>query len=168
MAQRIKLSQQHTIEKLRQAVRESNDPEQKNRIRAIIDLKEEMPSDEIAKRFVVHRETVRNWIIAYNEGGIDALKMSKGGRPEGRPKWDTAIFEALGKEIDKGEKYWSLPLMCEWIKKQFDKTIPDSTVWYHLTNLGYSFKSARPHPYQGNAEKQEAFKKGGSKKRLHR
>lgn len=166
MASRIKISHSDPVEELRQAVRNSKDEEQKNRIRAIIDLKEGMSGADVAKRFVVHRETIRNWILAFNEGGTDALKMSKGGRPEGRPVWDPGIFEALTKEIDKGGKYWSLPLMCEWIKKRFNKSISDSTVWYHVTHANYSFKSARPHPYQGNAEKQEAFKKGGSKQRL--
>lgn len=58
---------------------------------------------------------------------MDALAMSKGGRPEGNPRWDISIFEKLIKEINKGG-YWSIPLMQEWIKTNHKKEIPEQTV----------------------------------------
>jgi transposase len=88
--------------------------------------------------------------------------MSKGGRPEGNPKWNTALFDNLVKEIDKGGRYWSIPLMVEWLKEHYKENVPENTVWYHLKRLNYSHKSARPHPYKGNKERQETFKKGAS------
>ena len=75
--------------------------------------------------------------------------------------WDTRIFDDLTKEIDKGGRYWSIPLMCAWIKDHKKTDIPENTVWYRMADLKYSYKSARPHPYKGDTEKQEAFKKGG-------
>ena len=94
--------------------------------------------------------------------------MSKGGRPEGNPTWDRAIFDELIKEIDKGGRYWSVPLMHEWIKEKYKKEIPENTVWYHVTGLDYTYKSARPHPMQGDTAKQDAFKKGVSRKQSAR
>ncbi len=39
-------------------------------------------------------------------------------------------------------------------------SIPETTVWYNMTNVcNMSYKSARPHPYLGDKEKQEEFKK---------
>ena len=93
-------------------------------------------------------------------GGFSALASNKGGRPEGNPKWDAEIFEALAKKIDKGG-YWSIPRMQEWINKHRQKDIPEQTVWYRMDQLNYSYKGARPHPAQGNKEKQDSFKKGG-------
>lgn len=90
------------------------------------------------------------------------LISNKGGRPEGNPKWDTAIFDALVKEIDTKKGYWSIPRMQQWIREHHKKEIPEQTVWYRMDKLNYSYKSARPHPVQGNKEKQEAFKKGVS------
>ena len=77
-------------------------------------------------------------------------------------KWDQSIFDDLVKEIDKGGRYWSIPLMQKWLKEHKKQDIPESTVWYHLNRLNYSHKSARPHPYRGDKERQEAFKKGAS------
>lgn len=105
--------------------------------------------------------TLISWVVAYNNGGTDALKMSKGGRPEGNPKWDADIFHTLAQEVDKGG-YWSIPRMQEWLRKEHRKDIPEQTVWYRMNTLGYSYKSARPHPVQGNKERQDTFKKGAS------
>lgn len=168
MPQKQKLLAHDTIVELRQALKESHDEAQKNRIRAIIHIKEGATHTDTARRFVVDRTSVIYWVAAYNKGGVAALKMSHGGRPGGNPKWDTSIFDTLTKEISKGGRYWSVPLMREWIQKKFKKDIPLNTVWYHVTNLKFSYKSARPHPYQGDAKKQEAFKKGVSKSHLKR
>lgn len=165
MAKALSLSTRDSVAQLRHAVASSGDEAQKTRIRAIIRLREKATRAAVARDFVVDRDTVTNWIAAYNKGGVPALKMSKGGRPEGNPTWDTAIFDALIKEIDKGGRYWSVPLMQEWIKEQYEKEIPENTVWYHVTGLDYTYKSARPHPMKGDPKKQDAFKKGVSRRR---
>ncbi|MGZ9112513.1 MAG: helix-turn-helix domain-containing protein, partial [Rhodoplanes sp.] len=68
-----------------------DDEAQKTCIRAIIDLREGATRGEAAKRTVVDTDTITNWIKAYNRGGVAALKMSRGGRAEGNPKWDPTI-----------------------------------------------------------------------------
>ncbi len=157
----IQLRAHGSVSDLRRALKESKDANQKTRIRAIINIKEGATKTATAKRFVVSRTSVVSWVSAYNKGGVLALCMSKGGRPEGNRIWDTTIFDALAKEIDKGG-YWSIPKMQEWIKKHHTKDIPEQTVWYRMDQLKYSYKSSRPHPVQGNKEKQETFKKGAS------
>ena len=117
---------------------------------------------EIVEQLTVDAKSVTTWLARYNEGGADALVSNKGGRPEGNPKWDGSVFEALAKEIDKGG-YWSIPRMKEWIAKHHNKEIPEQTVWYRMDQLAYSYKSARPHPTQGSKERQDAFKKGASR-----
>ena len=155
----IKLRAHESVDELKRALKESADADQKTRIRAIINIKEGATKTATAERFIVSRTSVISWVEAYNEGGVDALAMSKGGRPEGNPVWDASIFEGLAKEIDKGG-YWSVPKMQEWIKEHHKKDIPEQTVWYRMDKQGYSYKSARPHPAMGNRERQEAFKKG--------
>lgn len=156
----LSLTPRDSVQTLRRAVVASADEAQKTRLRGIIRIKEGASRAMVARDFVVDSDTVTNWIKEYNASGIVALAMSKGGRPLGNPKWDTAIFDALTREIDKGGRYWSVPLMQEWIKETYKKEIPENTVWYHVRDLNYSFKSARPHPSQGNTEAQDAFKKG--------
>ncbi|MBI3442555.1 MAG: winged helix-turn-helix domain-containing protein [Candidatus Sungbacteria bacterium] len=156
----IPIQERDTIAALRQAVKRSDNEAQKTRIRAIISLKEGKTRTYVAQSFVVSRTSVISWITLYNEGGTDALKLGVGGRPEGNPKWDTVVFENLAKEIDKGG-YWSVPRMRQWLKEHHKKDVPEQTVWYRMRQLNYSYKSARPHPVQGNKERQAAFKKGG-------
>ncbi len=158
---KIKLSARDTIAQLRQAIKNSNDEAQKTRIRAIINTKTGMSRTKVTNDFVISHPTLRYWIREYNRSGVKALKMSKGGRPEGNPVWDSSIFDKLAVEISKGGKYWSIPLMQEWISKNHKKEIPESTVWYHLKIRDMSYKSARPSPYKGDKETQEVFKKRG-------
>lgn len=160
MANRIPLHPRTSVKNLRQALARSDDEAQKTRIRAIINIKEGASHAEVARRFCVYADTVTDWVRAYNAGGAAALKMSKGGRPKGNHIWDDSIFDDLVKEVDKGGRYWSIPLMQDWLKEHKDKEVPESTVWYHLKRRNYSHKSARPHPYKGDKEKQRAFKKG--------
>lgn len=163
----IPLCARDSAQELKQALKTSRDAEQKVRIRAIIAIKEGVAKKEIAKRFLLSRTSVVAWVTAYNEGGVEALVMRKGGRPEGNPKWDASVFEALASEIDKGG-YWSIPRMKAWLKDHHDQAIPEQTVWYRMDKLKYSYKSARPHPVQGDKERQESFKKGASSHFSHR
>lgn len=150
-----------TPTKLREKLRTAHDEAFKNRIKAVVLALEGKKRYEIATQLAVDDKSVTTWIQRYNKGGADALITNKGGRKEGNPKWDTTLFESLAKEIDKGG-YWSIPRMMEWIQKQYKKNIPEQTVWYRMDTLGYSYKSARPHPVQGSKERQDTFKKGAS------
>lgn len=152
-----------TIASLQRAVKDAGDAAHKTRIRAIIRLARGFSLSAVAREFVVDWKTMRRWAHLYRDGGTDALKLGKGGRPGGNPVWEDAIFDALANEIDKGG-YWSLPRMMRWLKEHQHKEVPEQTVWYRMNKLGYSYKSARPHPVQGDREKQETFKKGASRR----
>lgn len=161
MNTKIQLQNKHTIKQLEDALKASRDEAQKTRIRAIIKLKQGDTRTKVAKDFVINKNSLLYWIKAYNENGVEGLIFSKGGRPKGNLVWDQKIFDDLAEEIKKNNQYWSIPLMQEWIKKHKKETIPSQTIWYHLKLLKFSYKSARPHPYKGSKEAQEAFKKGG-------
>lgn len=146
---------------LEAAMKHTRDSAEKARIKAIILRKRGKTPQEIAESLVVTDRSVTTWINRYNKGGLPALVSNKGGRPEGNPRWDSELFDDLAKAIDKGG-YWSIPRMQEWLKKHKDKDIPEQTVWYRMDQLNYSYKGARPHPVQGNKEKQDVFKKTAS------
>ncbi len=144
------------------ALAHAKDEAHKTRIKAIIHIANGVAHKEVARLLMVNKNTLTAWVAVYNEGGADALDLSKGGRPKGNQRWDQTIFDDLVKEIDKGGRYWSIPLMVAWLQEHHKKEVPESTVWYHIDRLNYSHKSARPHPYKGDRERQEAFKKGAS------
>ena len=162
MAHFTPVAPRHSADELRAAKIRSRDEGQKLRITAIILAKEGKQRQEIVEHLRVSDHSITNWVHAYNEGGIPALTTNKGGRPNGNPKWDRGIFDDLAKEIDKGG-YWSIPRMQEWLIKHKGKDIPEQTVWYRMDQLKYSYKGARPHPVQGNKEKQDNFKKTDSR-----
>jgi transposase len=146
---------------IRKKLRTAHDAAFKTRMKAVLLALEGRKRYEIVEQLTVDASRVTEWIQWYNTGGTPALVRGKGGRPEGNPKWNTSIFTALAKEIDKGG-YWSIPRMMEWIKTHKHKDIPEQTVWYRMDKLGYSYKGARPHPIKGDRERQDTFKKGVS------
>lgn len=150
-----------TEAELREKLRHAHDEAFKNRAKAVLLALQGKKRYEICDRLGADEKSVTTWIHRYNENGTLALVSNKGGRPEGNPKWDNEPFTKLTEEIDKGG-YWSIPRMQEWINEHYGKEIPEQTVWYRMDQLGYSYKSARPHPVQGNKDKQESFKKGAS------
>lgn len=161
MQQHKELVAHDSIETLSIKLKTTSDGIFKTRLKAIILRKNNHSPQDIAERLMVNDRSVRTWVTIYNQGGIAGLKPKSAGRTEGNPKWDVNIFTALATEVDKGG-YWSIPRMQDWISDNYRVDIPEQTVWYHMDKLDYSYKSARPCPFQGNKEQQEVFKKGVS------
>ena len=161
MKPHIALRSYDSSSRIERVARKARDPALKVRLKAILLRKQGKTPHEIAKHLLVSDHSVTNWINGYNDGGINALATKPSGRSEGNPKWDASIFSDLVRAIDAGG-YWSIPRMQDWIAKRHGVNIPEQTVWYHMDQLNYSYKSARPHPTQGNKQRQESFKKGGS------
>ncbi len=159
MGKTFAIAERDSLARLRKAVKASDDEAQKSRIRAVIGLKEGKTRTAVAASSAISRTSLVSWVALYNQGGTEALKLGKGGRPEGNPKWDAAPFKALAKEVDKGG-YWSIPRMQEWLAKNKKIDVPQQTVWYRACKMHYSHESARPHPTEAKREAQDAFKKG--------
>lgn len=150
-----------SLSELRRAVKKTGEAAWKQRLKAVLKAREGKKRKEIAEELLASERSVGTWIRAYNDRGIDGLKTKPSGRKPGPQRWQSSIFDELAREIDKGG-YWSVPKMQEWISRQYKKYIPEQTVWYRMDQLSYSYKGARPHPVQGDKERQEAFKKGAS------
>lgn len=161
MQRHIELVHHEAEATLATALKRARGDIEKTRIKAIVLRTRGKTPQEIAEQLFVNDRSVRTWITLYNRDGLVGLVQKPSGRKEGNPKWDSALFNALAKEIDKGG-YWSIPKMQDWLKIHFQVDIPEQTVWYRMDKLHYSYKGARPHPVQGNRERQETFKKGAS------
>lgn len=154
------LASTHTLAELIEAKNKSSDQGQQLKLRAIINLKKGKPIKQVAAELLVSRQSLSLWRKGYNQKGLAGLLTNKGGRKEGNPKWDAKIFDALTAHVKKTGGYWSVPLMQDWIQKKYHQTIPLQTIWYHLCLLEFSYKSARPHPYKGDPQRQASFKRG--------
>jgi transposase len=158
----IPLQSKHSSNELKVLLRKNKDELMKTRIKILLLIKKDFSRKEVSERLSVNIDTITDVIKRYNKNGIDSLKTNKGGRPLGNPLWDSKIFDKLIEEIDKQDKYWSVPIMQEWINKHFKKDIPEQTVWYRMNIMNnFSYKSNRPHPYKGDKDKQDIFKKKG-------
>jgi transposase len=109
---------------------------------------------------IISRPALFRWVKWYNEKGLERIRdVSSGGRPEGNPKWDNSIFDALFAKLDAMEEFFSVPKMQVWIEETYGKKIPERTIHDRLRVGGYSFKSSRPNPYKGDPNLQAQFKK---------
>ena len=124
-----------TEAELHRKLRHARDEAFKNRVKAIILALQGKKRYEICSQLAADEKSVTSWVHRYNNRGTPALVSNKGG-------------------------YWSIPKMQAWISEHHKKDIPEQTVWYRMNQLDYSYKGARPHPVQGDKDKQEVFKKG--------
>lgn len=160
MARKITLKNHQSNEELERELKYTKDGRYRLRVQAILLAQEGLKSHEIVEQLKITPRTFFRWKRWYNERGLSGIKeVSKGGRPEGNPIWDNAIFEGLYAKLDAMEEYWSVPKMKEWLIEEYGVSIPNSTIEHRLKVNGYSFKSSRPSPYKGDEEKQKGFKK---------
>lgn len=157
---RIQITRSISLVEIKKEIRTTADEAYKTRLRAVLSFYKGNSQKHIEETMILSRRALHNWIVLYNAFGIESLKTNVGGRPKGKTKWDSAPFERLAKAIDSHDRYWSTPLMMKWLEENEKITVPQSTVWYRMIQIGYSNKSSRPFPYKGDSEKQEAFKKG--------
>jgi len=160
MAKKRTINRQHSDEELARVVKTTTDGRYRLRVQTILYVLQNKRTEDIHKQLMVSTYSIFSWIKKYNEEGLEGLRtISKGGRKEGNPKWDNAIFEALFEKLDQMEEYWSAPKMQVWIEEKFGVTIPQRTIRRRLEVGGYSYKSSRPNPYKADPKLQDAFKK---------
>ena len=157
---RIQLTRPVSVSEIKKEIRTTADERYKTKLRAILSFHRGNSQKQIEETMILSRRALHNWIVIYNASGMESLKTNVGGRPKGSKKWDDAPFRHLARAINNHDQYWSIPLMIKWLEEHEKITVPQSTVWYRMLQIGYSHKSSRPFPYKGDPEKQEAFKKG--------
>jgi transposase len=114
----------------------------------------------------VDRQTLRDWVERYNDGGPDALKTltSPGRRRRLTPRQAEELSEIVkkGPDLEKhGVVRWRCEDLVKVLAERFDvKDVHPSTVGKWLHKLGLSKLSARPHHPQKDEAAQEAFKAG--------
>lgn len=144
---------------LRAALQQTRDAACKTRLQAVRKAREGKKRAEIAQALVGSARRVGMWIGADNAGGLEALTTKPSGRNPGPPRWETSIFDDLAAAIDKGGS-WSVPRMPRWISAHRHQDIPEQPGGSRMDNLQFASKSARPPPYQGDNDRQEAFQQG--------
>ena len=153
-----------SADEFRRAAAASRDSNPARRLLALAAVREGMSRARAAEIGGMDRQTLRDWVHAYNTDGIDGLVND---RPPGRPPKLSAAhgleIEALvekgpGIEMD-GIVRWRRVDLVRVAKARFGVQVDEDTMGRVLRKLGFSHISARPrHPKQKDGAI-EGFKK---------
>jgi transposase len=153
-----------TSSQLRGLAARAKDAAQARRLLAIAAVLDGHSRAAAAKIGGMDRQTLRDWVIRFNEQGPDGLvnKLSPGG-----PSKLTDVHKAfLVRIVEQGP----IPAIhgvvrwraCDLIMRLFEEfgvSVSDDTVYRALKDLGFSHLSARPKAYKQDPDAVAAFKK---------
>jgi transposase len=154
----------HTASELRAIAGRSSDGPQIRRLLAIALVLDGDARTEAAEQTGMDRQTLRDWVHRYNDGGINGLKSRRSpGREPFLTDAQKAELKALVIEGPTPERHnvvrWRLVDLQAEIGRRFSVHVHQSTVgkWLHQLNL--TRLQPRPiHPKKDPAA-EEAFKK---------
>jgi len=120
--------------------------------------------EEAAKIGGMDRQTLRDWVIRFNDQGPDGLiNKSSPGAPGKLSKEHKVFLARLVEEgpipAVHGVVRWRACDLIMRLHEEFGISVSDDTVYRALRELGFSHVSARPKAYKQDSEAVEAFKK---------
>jgi transposase len=134
------------------------------RLLAIAAVLDGASREEAARVGGMDRQTLRDWVIRFNQQGADGLiKKSSPGAPGKLAKKHKAFLARLVEEgpiaAIHGVVRWRACDLIMRLHEEFGLSVSDDTVYRALKELGLSHLSARPKAYKQDADAVEAFKK---------
>lgn len=135
------------LDSLRELMARTRDAKRKRRVHllVLIGSGEVRSRDAAAKHLGVHRNSVGDWLSAYEAGGLEGLlEIGKPGAKPGQKVLAPAVLRQLQKRLD-GEGFGSYGEVRQWLEREFGVEIPYGTA-YGLVRfrLGSKLKRARP------------------------
>jgi transposase len=137
---------------------------QARRLLAIAAVLDGASREEAAKVGGMDRQTLRDWVIRFNDQGPEGLiNIPSPGVP---PKLDATHRAFLAKIVEEGPipavhgvVRWRACDLIMRVHEEFGISVSDDTIYRALKELGFSHLSARPKAYKQDPEAVEAFKK---------
>ena len=156
MGQPIAVRTDFAAVEVRRLARRAKDSDQVRRLLAIAAVLDGASRAEAAKVGGMDRQTLRDWVIRFNEQGPDGLiNVPAPGAPA---KLNTEHRAFLARIVDEGP---SPPIdgvvrrACDLIMRlheEFGISVSDDTVYRALKDLGFSHVSARPRAHKQDGE----------------
>ena len=151
-------------QKLRRLATRVKNAAQARRLLAIAAVLDSAAREEAAKIGGMDRQTLRDWVIRFNDQGPDGLiNKSSPGAPGKLSKEHKAFLARLVEEgpipAVHGVVRWRACDLIMRLHEEFGISVSDDTVYRALKELGFSHVSARPKAYKQDSEAMEAFKK---------
>src|ERR1700740_1358364 len=157
----------YTAGEVRRLAKQAKDGAQARRLLAIAAVLDGASRTEAAKIGGMDRQTLRDWVIRFNEQGADGLiSIPSPGVP---PKLNSMHKAFLPRVVEEGPipaihgvVRWRACDLTMRLYEEFGLSVSDDTIYRALKKLGFSHVSARPKAYKQNAEAMDAFKKTSS------
>lgn len=167
MGQAIAVRGDYTSGEVRQLAKRAKDTAQVRRLLAIAAVLDGASRAEAAKVGGMDRQTLRDWVIRFNEQGPDGLiSIPSPGVPPKLNKKHRAFLARIVEEgpipAVHGVVRWRACDLIMRLHDEFGLSVSDDTVYRALKQLGFSHVSARPKAYKQDPDAVEAFKKTSS------
>lgn len=164
MGTAIAVRTDYSSHELRRLAARAKDAGQARRLLAIAAVLAGGSREEAAKIGGMDRQTLRDWVIRFNEEGPDGLiNKSSPGAPGKLTKEHKAFLVRLVEEgpipAVHGVVRWRACDLIMRLHEEFGLSVSDDTVYRALKDLGFSHVSARPRAYKQDPEAMAAFKK---------
>jgi len=165
MAAAVKLTREdHTATALRDLAVKSRDSAQSRRLLALAMILEGRSREDAARQTGMDRQTLRDWVLRYNELGADGLVSRLAPGPA--PKLSDAQMTALRALVISGPDAvihkvvrWRCADLRDEVTRRFGVTVAERTIGKWLRQLRLTRLQPRPvHPKKDPAA-EEAFKK---------
>ena len=164
MGQPLPVRSDYTSGALRRFAKRAKDAGQARRLLAIAAVIDGASREEAAKAGGMDRQTLRDWVMRFNELGPEGLinRPSPGGPAKLTPEHKTYLARLVDEgpmpAVD-GVVRWRACDLVMRLYEEFGISVSDDTVYRALKELGFSHVSARPKAYKQDPEAIEIFKK---------
>lgn len=153
---------------LRRRARSERDGRVAARPMAIADAPEGMRRGEAARLAGMDRQTLRDRVVRYDEGGVDGLanRTAPGRKPdlsEGRQAALKAIVPAGPDPVRDGVRRWRMVDLVRLVEAEWGVRDSESGMLRLVWSLDLSHQQARPEHPEADRGAQERFKKAGSR-----
>lgn len=161
MARKLQIEWKESIETLRAAYRKAKDGQDRQRLHAILLIRQGKSIAETAELLAVHYRTVQEWVSWYRQGGIEAVLAHRHGGSRNHSRWlsDKQAAE-LKQKADAGE-IRRIEEGVQWAQENHQVGYTYWGMRHVFVRLGLRQKVPRPRNPKTSAVAQEAWKKGG-------
>ena len=164
MGTAISVRADYSSQELRRLAARVRDAGQARRLLAIAAVLDGASREEAAKIGGMDRQTLRDWVIRFNDQGADGLiNKASPGAPSKLTAEHRAFLARLVEEgpipAVHGVVRWRACDLIMRLYEEFGLSVSDDTIYRALKDLGFSHVSARPRAYKQDPEAMEAFKK---------
>ncbi len=149
-----------TAADLRHAAVRTRNSDAARRMLALALVKEGRSRTEAAHSCGMDRQTLRDWVIRYNDAGLAGLSDKKGRtgpKPRLLPGQQAELVRKGPDPIEDGVVRWRRIDLARVIKARFGVTLAERAVGGLLHRLGFSHVSPRPRHPKADAGAQASF-----------